>query len=369
MKRILSYPLALGLIGAASAGTAVGVAGAATHHPAAAMPTAGVTMFQPRSSSKVTGAIAMLNGTGAMSGAGAAGRAGETTVAILIDGLQASSVATARVFAGACGSDRTARYALPPLRANAVGDATGVTALTGANIALSGIHVNIYGAPGARASMSGATGGATAGRGAASVGTTNNLVACGNIHQPGQTVQIKPAGRFKASALGFVTPNQPVLGTKVKTGTEVIVYATGLQPNVAQAEHIHAGPCSATAPVQYPLLDLVADRAGRAIAGTGVTDMVPMSGTSLHIHATNWAMEACGDLGAAGATGMGGMTGGAATGTRTPTAARTATTRTTPTALGTPARGGAALGTATARQTSTAGGAARTPTARPTTKP
>ena len=31
--------------------------------------------------------------------------------------------------------------------------------------------------------------------------------------------------------------------------------------------------------------------------GTGLTDIIPTSGVSLHIHATNWAMEACGDLG------------------------------------------------------------------------
>jgi hypothetical protein len=95
-----------------------------------------------------------------------------------------------------------------------------------------------------------------------------------------------------------------MLRNVVTNAMEVVVYATGLQPGVAQPEHIHAGPCNTISPVQFPLLDLVSDAMGRAIAGTGLIGVTSVSGMSVHIHATNYAMLACGDIAASGTSGM-----------------------------------------------------------------
>jgi hypothetical protein len=87
-----------------------------------------------------------------------------------------------------------------------------------------------------------------------------------------------------------------VMASKVMPGTEVIVLAAGLQPMMAQPDHIHAAACGMPGHIMYPLTDLLADAQGRAIAGTAIPDVVPSAGVSVHIHLANMDPLACGTL-------------------------------------------------------------------------
>lgn len=124
----------------------------------------------------------------------------------------------------------------------------------------------------------------------------STAVACVTLHAPRYIVTIKPMMGSTASGVALITPNMPVLNGMTKKGTEVIVYATGLQKNTVQPNHIHAGPCSTTSSVLFPLSTLVTDKTGSALAGTGLPTSVNLSTGSIHIHRNNFAPEACGNL-------------------------------------------------------------------------
>jgi hypothetical protein len=126
--------------------------------------------------------------------------------------------------------------------------------------------------------------------------TPSTAVACATLHAPRWIVVIKPMAGSAASGVALITPDIPVLNGAVKAGTEVVVYATGLQPNAVQPNHIHAGPCSTSSAVLFPLNTLVTDSSGRAVEGTGIPYAVNLSAGSIHIHRSNFLPEACGDL-------------------------------------------------------------------------
>lgn len=300
MQRIFAATLGVLLVGTASLG-AVSHATAARSHAISANDYA-VATFSPMGDHKVTGAIVMMSGSGTTSGttssasdvsaasrdsgASAASRAsssGGMTITAIVEGLQPGSKALVHINATRCGIDKTHRYEMS-LTANKEGVATASVKPSSA-LTLQGIYASVYGHS------------ANSSAGSSRAGVTMNRLACGAVHTPGTVVQVKPVKGGRASGLAFITQNQPVLGNSVKKGTEVIVYATGLQPNMAQPNHIHAGPCGANAPIRYPLTTLVANSKGDALAGTGVRDQVPTSGLSLEIHKTNFDVEACGNIG------------------------------------------------------------------------
>lgn len=296
MQRTFAAALSVLLAGTASLG-AVSHATAARSHAISANDYA-VATFSPMGDHKVTGAIVMMSGSGAMSGttssasatsaassaSGArASSSGGMTITAIVEGLTPGSKALVHINAAKCGVDRTLRYEMS-LTANKEGVATASVRPSSA-LSLQGIYASVYGHS------------ANKSAGSSRAGVTMNRLACGAVHTPGAVVQVKPAKGAKASGLAFITQDQPVIGNTVKKGTEVIVYATGLQPNMAQPNHIHAGPCGANAPIRYPLTTLVANSKGDALAGTGVRDQVPTSGMSLEIHKTNFDVEACGNIG------------------------------------------------------------------------
>jgi hypothetical protein len=126
----------------------------------------------------------------------------------------------------------------------------------------------------------------------------SSAVACVTLHTPRYIVTLKPMMGSTASGVALITPNVPVLNGMVKHGTEVIVYATGLQKNTVQPNHIHAGPCNTTSSVLFPLNTLVTDKTGSAVEGTGIPTAVNLAMGSIHIHTNTFAMESCGDLSA-----------------------------------------------------------------------
>jgi CHRD domain len=70
----------------------------------------------------------------------------------------------------------------------------------------------------------------------------------------------------------------------------VTVNASGLTPG-AHAAHIHVGSCAAQGPVQYMLMDFIADGHGRIVhetrTVTGVTTPLPATGWYLNLHQGN----------------------------------------------------------------------------------
>ncbi len=240
-----------------------------TTRPTPAITSAAGTLLAPQPGSKVSGALALL---GAASGG--------TTISLIVEGLQPGSRHTAVIRTGSCtqGASGVATLTLPPLVADSVGDAAAtVLARSLTPLPASGLYVT-----------------------AQQHGVGSPVLACGNIHRPTLTVTgtsvMGSAVRFTA----LMTEPAPVLargGTTTVQGTEVIEVATGLRPGTANPTHIHAAPCGVVAPVVYPLGDLVADGQGRAIVGAGITDLVPTTGLSIHVHNTLFAMTACGTIG------------------------------------------------------------------------
>jgi hypothetical protein len=162
---------------------------------------------------------------------------------------------------------------LPDLHANAQGDATLITALSGSTTYTRGYELHIYAGSAASA-----------------------LIGCGALHAPTQVVQITGMHGNTAGAFALITTPATVLNGQVKDGTEVVVFGTGLQKGQAQPNHIHLGSCAVTGPVLFPLLTLVGDGQGRAVAGTAIPYAASLSDDSIHIHNSAYAMEACGNL-------------------------------------------------------------------------
>lgn len=273
MKRFLSGSVAVLLIGAASFGAGARQTQAASKAGAMMMGQYAGTLLAPTTTQKVAGAVGMVAG-GAPIGAAAA-PAGGVTVAIHVEGLTPGATYLARVSSGACGGSLTLKFPLPNLVANPMGEANAMASLQAPSVPAKGYAVTVHRSDAAK-----------------------TVLACGDAHTPGMVSQIKQTGS-KVNAVAMITAPVKVLGNKVTQGTEVLVFATGLVPLAAHPFHIHAGPCGVPAPVMYPLGDLVGNMQGMALIGTGLTDIIPMAGVSIHIHDTSFKMVACGNIGGA----------------------------------------------------------------------
>lgn len=210
---------------------------------------------------------------------------------------------------GTSGSSGSGGFATSTLRSDSMGDASIVTVLTGTPSMTSM-------APGLQLGLVPASGGA--------------VVTCSSIHRPTKILQLNAAGHGRVRGLALITTKVPVLAGAVKSGTEVIVYATGLTPRLSAPNHIHAGLCGASSPVLFPLATLVADAHGRAIAGTGIPYAVNLTTGSVRIHNADFSLASCGNLksATAGMTGGAGTTGSGSSGSGTgasPTASPTKT--------------------------------------------
>jgi len=251
------------------------------------------TLLTPQGGSKVAGAVAVMGSTN-NSGSTASGGNGKSTrtsktagagnmaVAVIVSGLKPGAKADVRLVQGGCtsASARKAAYQLPQVLALPSGDAMVITTITTTQTFVRGYATEVTTPGGAQ------------------------VLACGVLHKPGMVISLKPDMGGRASGTALLTAPVDVMGSKMLKGTEVIVYATGLQPGLVHPNHIHAGPCGVPSHIMYPLVDLVADSGGRAIEGTAVTDVVPMTGLSLHIHTNTMKPDACGNLGSSGGTGM-----------------------------------------------------------------
>lgn len=207
------------------------------------------------------------------------------TLAIQASGLKPSTTYSVAIGSGACGTTTssgnngagsstaaTPSSTLPKVTADVGGDAMVVATKVGYQVTpKSAVEVSLRS------------------------GTPVAVAACATLQTPRWIVGLKPMDGSMTSGVALITPNVPVLNGAVKTGTEVVVYATGLQPHTVQPNHIHAGPCNTSSAVLIPLTTLVTDGSGRAVEGTGIPYSLNLTG-SIHIHRNNFLPEACGDL-------------------------------------------------------------------------
>jgi hypothetical protein len=248
-------------------------------------------MFTPASGMMIGGAVVLIGQVGANSSDRNPNAQNQTnataTLAIQASGLKPSTTYTVALGPNVCGAmggagsssgsngtPSATKSTLPKLVADVGGDAMVVSTKVGYQITpKSPVDLAL-----------------------SSTASPNTVVACAALAAPRWIVGIKPMGGGTASGVALITPNVPVLNGQVKTGTEVVVYATGLQPNTVQPNHIHAGACSTSSAVLFPLSTLVTDSSGRAVEGTGIPYVVNLSSGSIHIHRSNFLPEACGDL-------------------------------------------------------------------------
>lgn len=218
------------------------------------------------------GLLAAENGYNTGGAAAILGGSGHLTAAVIDSGLTPKSAYMVRIQSGACGTTGSTRYTLPKLEADTAGDAMTIGTLSARSIPAPGYSLRILDSKG-------------------------TAVSCGNLQEPDLVVQLKGVGGSKAGGTALILLHAPVNGVTEKIGTQVIIYATGLQPKTAQPDHIHAGLCGKPSPVKYALLTLVPDAKGRAIGGSGITDIIPTTGVSIHIHDSAFNLVACGNLG------------------------------------------------------------------------
>jgi hypothetical protein len=262
MKRVFSALLIIGLLTATLTG---GAPAGATTRSAAMMRTAySVTLLAPMKNSKVTGAVAVMTST----------TPGMMTVAVTVSGLKPNTTHAEHIHSGSCANQGPVVYPLANLVADAQGDAMAISTIKVGSAPTKGFYVNVH-----------------------DTDSAMTVLACGNLHNPTTVVSLNSMNGTMVKGMAFITEPAPVLGSKMTMGTEVIVWATGLQPKQGAPDHIHAGPCNTVSGILYPLNTLVANAKGQAIAGTGITDMVPLSGgLSLHTHLTTMTMSSCGNI-------------------------------------------------------------------------
>ncbi|HWE60987.1 MAG TPA: CHRD domain-containing protein [Chloroflexota bacterium] len=268
MKRFIAGTLALIFTGAISLGGVQVTHGAKS--PASMMTSdySGTLLAPLNMMHKVAGAIAIMPGT-----------SGTMNVAVTVAGLEPNTTHAEHIHTGnSCSSNGPIKYPLPMLHANAAGDASATGTIPISTAPTKGFYVNIH-------------------------DTNGTPIACGTLHHPSMLVAVKPMGSM-VSATAMITAPAPVMGNKSRMGTEVIAVAMGLKPMTAYPFHIHAAPCGTPSPIMYSLDDLVGDAHGNAISGTGITDIIPMAGLSIHVHDTSFKMIACGNIGTGTASSM-----------------------------------------------------------------
>ena len=111
-------------------------------------------------------------------------------------------------------------------------------------------------------------------------------IASGQMSYQLQAVEVGPTGTSYGTPQGSATI---AYDPRAKTIT-VTLNASGLTPG-AHAAHIHVGSCASQGPVQYMLMDFVANSRGQIVnqvrTVTGVTMPVPATGWYLNLHQGN----------------------------------------------------------------------------------
>jgi hypothetical protein len=111
-------------------------------------------------------------------------------------------------------------------------------------------------------------------------------IASGQMGYQLVATEVSPTGTSYGTPQGSATV---AYNPQARTIT-VTLTASGLTPG-AHAAHIHVGSCASQGPVQYMLMDFVANSQGRIVnqvrTVTGVTMPVPATGWYLNLHQGN----------------------------------------------------------------------------------
>jgi len=193
-------------------------------------------------------------------------REGQLTVQVNAFGLTPGSSHAVEL----TGPDGTLLAQFSPLMANGVGQAQGTLYSTDTTPVPDGSHLVI---------LIDGQGGAIASEPIAQTAA----IAAGQMSYQLQPVEVGPTGTSYGTPQGWATVAYDP-GARTIT---VTLTASGLTPG-AHAAHIHVGSCASQGPVQYMLMDFMANARGQ-INGevrtvTGVTMPVPAAGWYLNLH-------------------------------------------------------------------------------------
>jgi hypothetical protein len=134
-------------------------------------------------------------------------------------------------------------------------------------------------------------------------------VACGEIHQASVVLHLHAV---KTSAVGNgggvvlitynVSGNEVLYKTPNRTGTDVVVFAQGLEPSTLHEEHIHNGQCipDQNGQVRYDLYYMETDPNGEGVAGTFFEGRINVANSYGQVHAANLQSAACANFGGDG---------------------------------------------------------------------
>ena len=134
-------------------------------------------------------------------------------------------------------------------------------------------------------------------------------VACGEIHQASVVLHLHAV---KTSVVGNgggvvlitynVSGNEVLYKTPNRTGTDVVVFAQGLEPSTLHEEHIHNGQCipDQNGQVRYDLYYMETDPNGEGVAGTFFEGRINVANSYGQVHAANLQSAACANFGGDG---------------------------------------------------------------------
>jgi len=134
-------------------------------------------------------------------------------------------------------------------------------------------------------------------------------VACGEIHQASVVLHLHAV---KTSVVGngggvvLITYNVPGNEVLYKTpnarGSNVVVFAQGLEPGTTHEEHIHNGQCipDQNGQVRYDLYYMETDPNGEGVSGTFFNGRINVANSYGQVHAATLQSAACANFGGNG---------------------------------------------------------------------
>jgi len=134
-------------------------------------------------------------------------------------------------------------------------------------------------------------------------------VACGAIHPASVVIHlhsVKTSVVGNAGGIGYITYGVPGNEVLFKTpnvrGTNVVVFAQGLEPGTLHEAHIHNGQCmpDQNGQARYDLYYMETDPNGEGVSGTFFNGRINVANSYLQVHAANLQSATCANFGGNG---------------------------------------------------------------------
>jgi len=278
MKRLLTGSLAASLVGAVSLAAAPAALHAAsrpsTHRAGAPGGQYYSSVIYPQGRNIAHGSLATLPDVNGLK------------VKFYTGYLQPGEIYNAFVRTGACGTAGRTIVNLGRNQADPDGSVNAITTVNPRLLAGGALHVDVS------QDMAGTP-----------------TVACGDI-RPASVVlhlhSVKISVVSNAGGIFLITYNVP--GNQVlfdrpnRTGTDVVVFAQGLEPGTTHEEHIHNGSCipDQNGQVRYDLYYMETDPNGEGVSGTFFNGRINLANSYGQVHAANLQSAACANFGGNG---------------------------------------------------------------------